>query len=127
MPTIESAQQAAPGKVNLLGLSRARMERFFVEIGEKLACPRPGQHPRQIEYAEAGQCALLCDRFHGGSECGNAGDRPAEDQRVDVVRTLIRVHDFKIHEVPCDAEFVADPVSAQHVPRDPRNVERLAA
>lgn len=35
MSTIESAVQATPGKVNLLGLSRAKMEQFFVDIGEK--------------------------------------------------------------------------------------------
>src|SRR5271170_2835585 len=51
----------------------------------------------------------------------------AEDEGVDVVRALIGVHGFQIHQVADDVVFVDDAVAAMHVARGARDVERLAA
>src|SRR5690606_37896082 len=57
----------------------------------------------------------------------DAGDRAAEDQRVDVVRALIGVHRLEIHGVADHMIFGRDAVAAMHVARGPRDIERLAA
>src|SRR5262249_45221783 len=46
---------------------------------------------------------------------------------MNVVRTLVRVHHFEVDEVTRDAEIIADTVTAHHVTRSARNVERLTA
>ena len=53
--------------------------------------------------------------------------RPAEDQRMHVVRPLVGVHHFQIDDVADDAELVRNAVAAQHVTRRAGDVERLAA
>uniref|UniRef100_A0A8U7NYB1 Uncharacterized protein n=1 Tax=Corvus moneduloides TaxID=1196302 RepID=A0A8U7NYB1_CORMO len=42
-------------------------------------------------------------------------------------RTLVGVDGLEVHEVPDDVELVADPVAPQHVPRVPRDAQRLPA
>src|ERR1700683_3001793 len=49
----------------------------------------------------------------------------AEDEGVDVVRALIGVHGFQIHQVGDAVVFVDDAVAAVHVARSARDVERL--
>jgi hypothetical protein len=61
------------------------------------------------------------------SECCYAGDRTTEDQRVNVVRALVSVHDLQVHQVPRDTKLVADAVATEHVARGPGNLQRLAA
>src|SRR5690348_18045298 len=46
---------------------------------------------------------------------------------MDVVRPLVRVDRFEIHDVPDDVELVAYPVAPVHVARDTGDVERFAA
>src|SRR5690349_5840884 len=54
----------------------------------------------------------------------DAGDGAAEDQRMDVVRALVGVHDLEVHRVADHAEFVGDAVAAEHVARGACDVER---
>src|SRR5438045_9117673 len=60
-------------------------------------------------------------------KCLDSCNGAAEDQRMDVVRALVGVHDFEVDEVPDDAELVRDAVAAEHVARHACDVERLAA
>src|SRR3546814_15281849 len=57
----------------------------------------------------------------------DAGDRPAEDQGVDIVRALVSVHRFEVHRVADDMIFGRDTVAAVPVAGDPPDTERLAA
>src|ERR1700688_3959579 len=57
----------------------------------------------------------------------NAGLCPTQDECVNVVRALVGVHHFEIHEMANHAEFVRNAVAAQHVARGARHIERLAA
>src|SRR3546814_8482238 len=57
----------------------------------------------------------------------DAGDRAAEDQRVDVVRAFIGIHRFEVHRMADDVIFGGDAVAAVHIARDARDIERLAA
>src|ERR1700722_2161969 len=57
----------------------------------------------------------------------DAGLSAAEDEGVDVVRALVGVHGFQVHQVADDVIFVDDAVAAVHVARGARDVERLAA
>ena len=52
---------------------------------------------------------------------------PAQDQRMNIVRTLIGIDDFEIYHVTDYGEFVRDAVSSKHVACKPRDVECLAA
>ena len=71
--------------------------------------------------------ALKTSAFHSVRKRRDAGLRAAEDQRVHVVRAFVGVHDLEVDEMPDDAELVDDAVAAEHVARDARDVERLAA
>jgi len=51
----------------------------------------------------------------------------AEDQRMDVVRALVGVDGFQIHQMADHVKFVVDAVAAMHVAGEPGDVERLAA
>ncbi|WP_204324006.1 hypothetical protein, partial [Stenotrophomonas maltophilia] len=68
----------------------------------QLPAPRTGQHARQFEHAQAGKrfrrhCRLAPDtvgclvrgseKCLGSEESLQTGDRTAEDQRMDVMRT----------------------------------------
>ena len=52
---------------------------------------------------------------------------PAEDQRMDIMRTFIGVDDFEVNEMANHPVFVADAVAAEHIARQPGDVQRLAA
>lgn len=69
---------------------------------------------------------LLCERRSGSEKRLNARLRATEYQRVDIVRAFIRIHHFEVDEMPRDAEFIRDAVAAEHVAREPRDVQRLA-
>src|SRR3546814_18343972 len=56
----------------------------------------------------------------------DAGDRPAEDQGVDIVRALVSVHRFEVHRVADDMIFGRDTVAAVHVACAPRDIVLLA-
>ena len=60
------------------------------------------------------------------SESGDAGDRAAEDQAVDVVGALVGVDRLEVGGVAHDLEFGRDTVAAVHVAGDSGDVERLA-
>lgn len=51
----------------------------------------------------------------------------SEDQGMDIVRALVRIDDFQVHQVLGHAGLVRDPIAAEHVARGARNVERFAA
>lgn len=55
-----------------------------------------------------------------------ACDSSAENQSMDVVRSLISVHHFQIHEMPDNMVFIWDSVSPKHVAAGPGNVQSLA-
>ena len=55
-----------------------------------------------------------------------AGDRAPEDERVNIVRALVRIHRFEIGEVAHDAECGRNPIGAEHVARQAGDIERLA-
>src|SRR5262245_39248151 len=55
-----------------------------------------------------------------------AGLRPPEDQRVYVVRPLIRVDRLQVHRMAHDVELERDAVAAVHVARHAGDVQRLA-
>src|SRR6185312_2172995 len=57
----------------------------------------------------------------------NSGDGAPEDQGMDVVRAFVGIHDFQIDQMPCNAEFVRNTVSTQHVARHASDVQCLAA
>src|SRR3954447_24406966 len=57
----------------------------------------------------------------------NAGDRPAEDQSVDVVGAFVGVDGFQVRGVAHHVIFDLDAVAAVHVAGGARDVERLAA
>src|SRR3546814_5525105 len=61
------------------------------------------------------------------SECWNAGDRTPDNQSMDVVGAFIGVDRLKILGVPHHIVLGRDTVTAQHVPGDARDVQRLAA
>ena len=46
---------------------------------------------------------------------------------MDVVGTFVGVHDFQIDQVTCDAEFVGDAVTTQHIAGDTGDVQCFAA
>src|SRR6266850_1237653 len=57
----------------------------------------------------------------------DAGLRAAEDQRVDVVRAFVGIDHLEVDDMADDAELVGDAVAAQHVAREARDLQRLAA
>src|SRR3546814_4918321 len=59
--------------------------------------------------------------------CWNAGDRTPDNQSMDVVGAFIGVDRLKILGVPHHIVLGRDTVTAQHVPGDARDVQRLAA
>src|SRR3546814_8538339 len=56
-----------------------------------------------------------------------SGLRPAQDQRVHVVRAFVRVDHLEIDQMAGDAELVGNTVAAQHVARQAGHIQRLAA
>ena len=44
-----------------------------------------------------------------------------------IMRAFICVNGLEVHCVPDDMIFGGNPIAAMHVPRDPRDIERLAA
>ena len=44
---------------------------------------------------------------------------------MDVVGSLVGIHDLEIHHVAHDAKLVGDSVAAEHVARQPGDFERL--
>src|SRR5205823_2698849 len=57
----------------------------------------------------------------------DAGLRAAEDEGVDVVRAFVGIDHLEVDDVADDAELVGDAVAAQHVAREARDLQRLAA
>src|SRR5438552_3475157 len=57
----------------------------------------------------------------------DAGLRAAEDQGVDVVRAFVGIDHLQVDDVADDAELVGDAIAAQHVAREARDLQRLAA
>src|SRR6266480_6990083 len=57
----------------------------------------------------------------------DAGLRAAEDQGVDVVRAFVGIDHLQVDDVADDAELVGDAVAAQHIAREARDLQRLAA
>src|SRR5687767_12103312 len=57
----------------------------------------------------------------------DAGLRPPQDQGMDVVRALVRVHHLEVDQMADHAELVRDAVAAEHVAREARDLQRLAA
>src|SRR2546429_97547 len=57
----------------------------------------------------------------------DAGLRAPEDQRVDIVRAFVGIDHLQVDDVADDAELVGDAVAAQHIAREARDLERLAA
>src|SRR3546814_20026645 len=55
-----------------------------------------------------------------------SGLRPAQDQRVHVVRAFVRVDHLEIDQMAGDAELVGNTVAAQHVARQAGHIPRLA-
>src|SRR5947208_9854352 len=53
--------------------------------------------------------------------------RPPEYQGVYIVRALVGVHHLEVYHVAHHAELVRDAVAAQHVAREARDLQRLAA
>jgi hypothetical protein len=53
--------------------------------------------------------------------------RPAEDERMNVVRSLVGVHRLEVRHVTEYDVLVRDPVTAVHVARGPRDIQCLAA
>src|SRR5450759_3132543 len=52
----------------------------------------------------------------------NSGLRPAQDERMYVMRTFVSVHHLEIDQVPNHPEFVGYAVRAQHVARGARDM-----
>src|SRR4051812_14275568 len=71
--------------------------------------------------------AVIAPPPRGSGKCLDSRNRATEDQRVDVVRALVGVHHFEVDDVPDHTELVGYAVAAEHVARDARDVERLAA
>jgi hypothetical protein len=46
---------------------------------------------------------------------------------MDVVRAFVGIDGLQVHQVADDVELVVDAVAAVHVPRQPRDIECLAA
>ena len=57
-------------------------------------------------------------RRSASAERRKPGLRAAEDQRVHVMRALIRVDRFQVHHVPDHVVLVHDPIATVHVPSD---------
>ena len=70
--------------------------------------------------------AVVVVEFHGSRtrllKRLNPGLRAAQNQRVNVVRALIRVHHFKVHHVAHHAVFIANAIATEHVARNARDV-----
>src|SRR5919106_6713699 len=72
----------------------------------------PAQYSRaRRPLRQGGRLRRSLVRHFTSGERLDPGLCPAEDQRVDVVRALIGVHDFQVDEVADDAELVRDAVS----------------
>src|SRR5258706_6364120 len=55
---------------------------------------------------------------------GNPRDRLADDQRMDVVRALVRVDRLEVAHVPAALVLVGDAARAQDLPGGARDLER---
>src|SRR5208282_4837307 len=81
----------------------------------------------------AGRAASACGAGARGCaaapllEGRDAGLGAAQDQGVHVVRALVGVDRLEVEQVPDDVEFVDDAVTAVHIARRARDIERLAA
>src|SRR5262245_907506 len=62
----------------------------------------------------------------GSEKSLDAGLRATEDQRVDIVRTLVGVHRLQIREHPHHVVFLGNSIAAVHVTGEPRDIKRLA-
>jgi len=60
------------------------------------------------------------------AEGGDAGDSPAEDECVDVVGPLVRVHCLQVHYVPDNVIFIGYSVSSKHIPALSSNIQSLS-
>src|SRR5213079_1257927 len=89
-------------------------ERAAEALGAMPECPRRGT-----------------SRAGGGNRSArkglNPGLRPPQYQGVDIVRALVGVDHLEVDHVAHDAELVRDAVAAQHVAREARDLQRLAA
>src|SRR5579859_7429849 len=70
-------------------------------------------------------CVVVAIRF-SWSEGVEAGDLRADDERVDVVRALIRLHRLQVHHVAHDGVVVGHAIGAEDVARQPRALQRHA-
>mmetsp|Transcript_41417 Transcript_41417/g.97041 ORF Transcript_41417/g.97041 Transcript_41417/m.97041 type:complete len:470 (+) Transcript_41417:1594-3003(+) len=86
-----------------------------------------GERACVLSFSGCPQHAATAPPCHSSSERGDASLRAAQNQRVDVVRALIGVHDLQVDEVAGDAELVADAIAAEHVAREAGDVQALAA
>jgi len=80
--------------------------------------PRCDKAPGPIRDAYSWPCLV-----------GKRGDtrlRATEDQRMDVMRAFVSVHDLEIDEMTDDTKLVDDAIAAEHVASDACDVERLA-
>ncbi len=49
--------------------------------------------------------------------------RPPQDQRMDIVRTFVSIHNLQINQMPRHPKLIRDAVAPHHVPRQPRNIQ----
>jgi hypothetical protein len=87
-----------------------------------------GEYSRGRDYFRAAGARKpgTLQRARQASEGRDAGLGAAQDQRVDVVRAFIGIHDLQVDHVADDAELVRNAVTAQHVAGDAGHVQRLA-
>ena len=48
---------------------------------------------------------------------------PTQNQRMNIVRPLIGIHNLQIHQMPRHPILIRDAIATHHVPRQPRNIQ----
>ena len=61
------------------------------------------------------------------SKCRNTGLRASQNQRMDVVRPLQRIHGLEVEHMPDHMELIRDAVATVNVSGGARNIQCLAS
>ena len=60
-------------------------------------------------------------------KCLNTCLRTPQNQRMNVMRAFVGVHHFEVHQMTRHIKLVRDAITAQHITRQTRHVQRFTA